>query len=198
MLEGTPDRLSVAASHPESAAALQLNERLRAEATAVVDDDDREAALLKAAQAALAGYVTPSHLVVLATTEARAHAALARGDIDEALRLFKSLDLNRDNVYKPLPHPRVALDYVTLSELAAMAGDRDLAQSSRARAIALLERTAAPNSQHLDDLRVAYAMADNEDLDVKLAGLSVTDGADPRRGSADAEAAEPDPWAPSR
>ena len=141
VLEGAPDGKTAAASTPGTAAALALNERLRAEATAVDDDDGREGDLLAAAAAALDGRVARTHLAAVATLEARAHHALATGDIAAALPLFADLAARRDAIYAPLPHARCALDHLTVAELAGVAGDETLAGEARARARALLART---------------------------------------------------------
>ena len=86
----------------------------------------------------------------------------------------------REQIYAPLPHARVALDYFTLYEIANWQGDARTALPARERARWHLERTAAPDDRRLEDLHVAAAITSNQTADLAegMIGFSVDDGGD--------------------
>ena len=156
---------------------LVRNERLRREAHET--EGDEEASLLNEALAAL-GACSETHVHRIQTQQARAECALGSERYDDALELFREVAEQREKIYAPLPHARVALDYFTLYEIANWQGDARTARAARERARWHLERTAAPDDRRLEDLHVAAAITSNQTADLAegMIGFSVDDGGD--------------------
>ena len=155
-------------------------------------EGDEEASLLNEALAAL-GACSETHVHRIQTQQARAECALGSERYGDALELFREVAELREKIYAPLPHARVALDYVTLYELATWQGDARIARNARERARWHLERTAAPDDRRLEDLHVAAAITSNQTADLAegMIGFSVHDSLDWEAPPSDDDVWEP-------
>ena len=171
---------------------LERKEAKRLRREAHEKEGDEEAALLDEALAAL-GACSETHVHRIQTQQARAECALGSERYDEALDLFLEVAALREQIYAPLPHARVALDYFTLYEIANWQGDARTASHARERARWHLERTAAPDDRRLEDLHVAAAITSNQTADLAegMIGFSVDDG-----GDWEAPPSDDDVWTP--
>ncbi|KAJ1459683.1 hypothetical protein M885DRAFT_510870 [Pelagophyceae sp. CCMP2097] len=143
-LEGSADLSTIA-----DAEALRRNAELRARATAA--DGADELRLLDDALKCL-GLVAPTHLALLETREALLHALLASSDFSGAADAAHAVAAAREAVYETRYHPRVALDWLTLHELAEVAGLEALRKLARVNAIDALRHTTPSGSTLLQHL----------------------------------------------
>lgn len=127
---------------PDAVAAAR---RLLTTALLATDPDD-EASLLERALAAIQGRVKPHHHVLVDVLQAMAQNDLARGHYDAAAASFEAVANARNAIHRPLPHPRVALDFIILRDVATLAGRTALADTARRRARSLVLLTTAPDS----------------------------------------------------